>query len=246
MQVISSLSPNFDERAPGKAIDMLVLHYTGMTTMAAALSRMLDMNAKVSAHYMIDEDGTLYRLVDEERRAWHAGVSYWAGERDINSVSVGIELVNPGHAYPGYAGGYRAFPEAQMATLIDLARGIMRRHDILPERVLGHSDVAPARKTDPGELFDWDRLAEEGLAVMPANAQVEEGVDLERGASGAGVSLLQQRLGRLGYEIEATGAFDEQTELVVIAFQRHFRRGQVDGVADSETRGCLNALLGFF
>lgn len=244
MDVISSLSPNFDERAPGKAIDMLVLHYTGMETMAAALSRMLDMNAKVSAHYMIDEDGALHRLVDEERRAWHAGVSYWAGERDINSVSIGIELVNPGHAYPGYVGGYRAFPEAQMTTLIDLAREIMGRHHIPPARVLGHSDVAPARKTDPGELFDWDRLAAEGLAVMPAKRQAGDGPDLKRGDAGEGVRVLQQRLGQVGYEIEVTGVYDEQTELVVTAFQRHFRRTQVDGVADGETRGCLNTLLG--
>ena len=244
MQAISSLSPNFDERAPDKVIDMLVLHYTGMASMEAALSRMLDEAAKVSAHYMIDEDGTLYRLVDEERRAWHAGVSYWAGERDINSVSIGIELVNPGHAYPGYEGGYRAFPEAQMTTLIELAREIVVRHGIPPHRVLGHSDVAPARKADPGELFDWDRLAAEGLAVMPASAQVEDGAALKRGASGAAVGLLQQRLGQVGYEIDATAVYDQQTELVVAAFQRHFRRGQVDGIADGETRGCLNALLG--
>ena len=243
MRAISCLSPNFDERAPGKAIDMLVLHYTGMVTMEAALSRMLDAAAKVSAHYMIDEYGTLYRLVDEDRRAWHAGVGYWAGERDINSVSIGIELVNPGHAYPGYRGGYRAFPEAQMETLLGLAREIMDRHGIPPQRVLGHSDVAPARKADPGELFDWDRLAAEGLAVMPRQVRTGEGPILKRGSSGAAVSNFQQRLGQIGYEIEATGIFDESTEMVVTAFQRHFRRALVDGIADRETQGCLSALL---
>ena len=243
MRVISSLSPNYDERAPGKSIDMLVLHYTGMVTMEAALSRMRDAAAKVSAHYMIDEDGTLYHLVDEDRRAWHAGVGYWAGERDINSVSIGIELVNPGHAYPGYAGGYRAFPEAQMVTLIDLAREIMDRHGISPRRVLGHSDVAPARKADPGELFDWDRLATEGLAVMPGTLRPEKGPLLERGASGEAVRIFQRKLGLIGYEIEVTGIFDEDTELVVTALQRHFRRTLVNGIADRETQGCLNALL---
>lgn len=243
MQVLSALSPNFDERAPGKAIDMLVLHYTGMESMQAALSRMLDVTAKVSAHYMIDEDGTLYRLVDEDRRAWHAGVSFWAGERDINSVSIGIELVNPGHAYPGYAGGYRPFPEPQMETLMALARDIMDRHDIPTARVLGHSDVAPERKADPGELFEWERLAEAGLALMPGDTPISEGPDLCPGDEGAAVRRLQADLARVGYGLDATGVFDEATGQVITAFQRHFRRTHVDGIADQETLARLDGLL---
>lgn len=243
MQALSALSPNFDERAPGKTIDMLLLHYTGMESMQAALSRMLDVNAKVSAHYMIDEDGTLYRLVDEDRRAWHAGVSFWAGERDINSVSIGIELVNPGHAYPGYAGGYRPFPEAQMETLMTLARDIMDRHAIPKARVLGHSDVAPSRKSDPGELFDWERLAEAGLALMPAEISVVQTDALRSGDEGEAVSRLQADLARVGYRQEVTGVFDDVTEQVVTAFQRHFRRARLDGIADGETRARLEGLL---
>lgn len=242
LPVISALSPNFDERAGGKAIDMILLHYTGMESMAAALGRMLDVSAKVSAHYMIDEDGTLYRLVDEERRAWHAGVSCWAGETDINSVSIGIELVNPGHAYPGYAGGYRPFPDAQIETLESLMRDIMDRHAIAPARVLGHSDVAPVRKKDPGELFDWERLTASGLAVMPAEGPPATGPDLGPGDEGGDVRALQNQLARVGYEIDETGVYDETTELVVRAFQRHFRRTKVDGIADAETCGRIAAL----
>ncbi len=243
VSAISALSPNFDERAADKAVDMVLLHYTGMESMAAALGRMLDVSAKVSAHYMIDEDGTLYRLVDEERRAWHAGVSSWSGERDINSVSIGIELVNPGHAYPGYAGGYRPFPEAQMAALEALMRDIMARHEISPARVLGHSDVAPARKKDPGELFDWERLAAAGLALMPEAPAALPGPDLGVGVEGDEVRALQAAVARIGYDIAETGVYDEATELVVSAFQRHYRRARVDGVADGETRARVSALL---
>ena len=146
-------SPNHDDRG-GAAIDMLVLHYTGMKTAEAALERLCDPAAKVSAHYTIDEDGTVYAHVPEARRAWHAGVSFWAGATDINSRSIGIELVNPGHEF-----GYRDFPDAQIAALITLCHGILLRHPIPSARVLGHSDVAPARKEDPGELFPWERLA---------------------------------------------------------------------------------------
>jgi len=156
MRVLQRPSPNHDARdAP---IDMLVLHYTGMQSAAAALERLCDPAAKVSAHYTIDEDGIVYAHVPEERRAWHAGQSFWAGRRNVNGSSIGIELVNPGHEF-----GYRAFPQAQIAALIELARGILARHAIAPSRVLGHSDVAPARKDDPGELFPWASLAGEGM-----------------------------------------------------------------------------------
>ena len=158
-------SPNQDDRG-GAAIDMLVLHYTGMITAEAALSRLCDPAAKVSAHYTIDEDGTIYAHVPEARRAWHAGVSFWAGKRNVNARSIGIELVNPGHEF-----GYRAFPRSQIAALIDLCRDILARHPIPAARVLGHSDVAPARKEDPGELFPWAQLAEAGIGLWPQPAQ---------------------------------------------------------------------------
>ena len=144
------------------AIDMLVLHYTGMRSAAEALRRLTSPEAAVSAHYLIDEDGAVWRLVPEERRAWHAGVSYWRGRRDINSASIGIELVNPGHEF-----GYRAFPEAQVAALEVLCRDVLSRYQIPPRHVLGHSDVAPARKDDPGELFPWRRLARAGIGLWP-------------------------------------------------------------------------------
>lgn len=154
-------SPNFNERIGYAAPNMIVLHYTGMKTAKDALERLCDPAAEVSAHYVIDEDGTLYQLVDEEKRAWHAGVSKWDGETDINSASIGIELVNPGHEF-----GYRAFPAAQMEALAKLCKDIMTRHDI--QTVLGHSDIAPERKQDPGELFDWQWLADAGVPNIHA------------------------------------------------------------------------------
>jgi N-acetylmuramoyl-L-alanine amidase len=165
MRPIEHPSPNQDDRG-GAKIDMLVLHYTGMTSGGAALARLCDPAARVSAHYTIDEDGTVYAMVPEARRAWHAGVSRWAGARDINARSIGIELVNPGHEF-----GYRAFGDAQIAALVALGQGILQRHAIASWRVLGHSDVAPARKDDPGELFPWQRLAEAGIGLWPAHGE---------------------------------------------------------------------------
>src|ERR1700722_2627711 len=162
MRIVECRSPNHDERPPGAAIDMLVLHYTGMKTAEAALARLCDPEAKVSAHYTIGRDGRVYRHVPEERRAWHAGVSWWAGERNVNARSIGIELVNPGHEF-----GYEPFPKPQISALIDLADGILSRHPIPAGRVIGHSDVAPARKADPGELFPWPQLAEFGIGLWP-------------------------------------------------------------------------------
>lgn len=231
-------SPNFNDRPDGRAPDMVVLHYTGMQSGAAALDRLCDASAKVSAHYLIDEDGTTHALVAEDKRAWHAGVSYWAGERDINGCSIGIELVNPGHSYPGYAGGYRPFPEPQMAALETLLRGIVSRHAIPPARILGHSDVAPARKTDPGELFDWERLARAGFGLMP-NVTPDRSPD----PGPLDVAALQADLARFGYDLEPTGDYDAATRLVVTAFQRHYRRTAVTGEADAKTRAALADLL---
>jgi N-acetylmuramoyl-L-alanine amidase len=222
MKIIERPSPNQDERA-GARVDMLVLHYTGMADGRAALARLGDPAARVSAHYMIDEDGTVYAMVPEERRAWHAGISCWAGARDINALSIGIELVNPGHEF-----GYRPFAEAQVAALIGLSRAILERHSIPPWRILGHSDVAPARKDDPGELFPWQRLAGEGIGFWPEAAR------------DPGADAVPALLARYGYDPDAP------QEKVVTAFQRHFRPARVDGIADAETRAMLAGLIAVF
>jgi N-acetylmuramoyl-L-alanine amidase len=215
-------SPNRDSRGD-TPIDMLVLHYTGMKSGEAALARMCDPAAKVSAHYMIDEDGAVHALVPEGMRAWHAGVSYWAGARNINACSIGIELVNPGHEL-----GYRAFPDAQIAALTELARGILARHAIPAWRVLGHSDVAPMRKDDPGELFPWASFAGQGIGLWPV-----KGDD-------PGEGKVTALLARFGYDPEAS------LEKLVMAFQRHFRALRVDGMADAETRALLAGLIALY
>jgi N-acetylmuramoyl-L-alanine amidase len=235
VDLISAASPNFNARkAPP---DMVVLHYTGMETGEAALARLRDPAAEVSAHYLIEEDGRVFSLVDEARRAWHAGVSFWAGARDINSASIGVEIVNPGHDF-----GYRDFPDAQIAALIALIADIRSRWTIPDARILGHSDVAPSRKVDPGERFPWDRLAAagHGLWVEPEPAP---GPALGPGDEGAAVFAFQAGLRRLGYESVTTGVFDADTACLVRAFQRHWRPRRVDGLADGETRARLMALL---
>jgi N-acetylmuramoyl-L-alanine amidase len=226
MQITESPSPNHDERPAGKAIDMLLIHYTGMRDGDAALQRLRDPAAKVSSHYLIEEDGRIHRLVDESRRAWHAGLGYWAGERDINAVSIGIELVNPGHD-----NGYRPFPQPQMAALIELARAILARHPIPAARVLGHSDIAPTRKIDPGELFDWKALAEAGIGLWPDPA-----------SGPSDLASIQRALGRYGYEVAPTGALDAATTAALQAFQRHFRPALIDGQPDEETAALLAGL----
>ena len=232
--IVDRPSPNHDARPSGQAVDILLLHYTDMASAEAALERLCDPGAKVSAHYCVDGDGTLYRLVDEERRAWHAGVSSWAGAEDINARSIGIELVNPGHSC-----GYRPFPAAQMAALTALATEVLARHPIPPGRVLGHSDVAPARKRDPGELFDWQALAAAGIGLWPQ--------DIEPAAEPTDplpdLAEIQARLARFGYAVPRHGRLDAETRAVVAAFQRHFRPAAVTGEADGETLALLDALL---
>ena len=231
-------SPNRDGRRSG-AVDILLLHYTGMTDAAAALDRLCDPEARVSAHYLIAEDGAIWRLVPEAQRAWHAGVSSWGGATDINDRSVGVELVNPGHAL-----GYRPFPHAQMTALEQLARALLRRHRIPARRVLGHSDVAPARKKDPGELFDWRRLARAGIGVWPPPPRRDAApAPAAPGDCGARVAALQSGLAAYGYGVAASGEYDAGTTAVVTAFQRHFRPRRVDGVCDSECACLLAALL---
>jgi N-acetylmuramoyl-L-alanine amidase len=221
-------SPNADDRPPGCAIDTLILHYTGMPSAAAALARLTDPAAAVSAHYLIDEDGEVVALVPEARRAWHAGLSSWAGRQHVNDCSIGIELVNPGHEW-----GCRPFTEAQYEACIALCRAILGRWPIPPRRVLAHSDVAPARKQDPGELFDWGRLAEQGIGLWPQPGPGDP----------RAVVRIQDELARFGYGVAQSGRLDEATRLVVAAFQRHFRPARVDGRPDRETLARLDGLL---
>ncbi len=219
--IIDQASPNADARPEGLAVDMLVLHYTGMETAAAAIERLCSPAAKVSAHYLIDEDGTTVRLVPESARAWHAGVSFWRGNTDINGRSIGIELVNPGHEF-----GYRPFPDAQMSALKELAGDLLARHPIPARNVVGHSDVAPTRKMDPGELFDWRGLAAAGIGVWPEEGEM---LPTDREA-------IAGMLACVGYE--TTDLFAS-----LRAFQRHFRPERVTGRIDFATVRRLSGLV---
>lgn len=218
--MIDRASPNFDTRS--LPVSMVVLHYTGMQTAEAALDRLADPAAKVSAHYVVAEDGVVVRMVDEAERAWHAGRAWWRGIADVNSASVGIEIVNPGHEF-----GYRPFPGPQMDAVEALVADIVRRYRILPPMVVGHSDVAPARKDDPGELFDWPRLARAGLAERtPAGLPDPNWTD-----DGSVTAL-----GRYGYDVTEPRA-------AVVAFQRRFRPKDIGGAIDAECRSILLGLL---
>lgn len=235
MTFIEAPSPNFNERLVPP--DMIVLHYTGMRTGAEALARLRDPEAKVSSHYLVEEDGRVFRLVPEERRAWHAGVSSWKGQTDINGRSVGIEIVNPGHEF-----GYRPFPDPQVEAVIELLGAIRSRWEVADGFIVGHSDIAPTRKEDPGELFPWKRLAQAGHGLW-AEPDAAPGAPLAEGEEGAGVFALQAGFTRLGYDCAPSGKFDAHTTAVVRAFQRHWRPEKVDGVADGMTRARLIALL---
>ncbi len=214
-------SPNFNARK--LPVSMVVLHYTGMPTAAEALERMCDPEAEVSAHYMIDEDGTVTGLVPEDKRAWHAGKSYWRGITDVNSASVGIELVNPGHEW-----GYRPFPDAQMNALLPLLADIVERHDVPRGNIVGHSDIAPARKEDPGELFDWPRLAQLGLALpIPKERMV----------------LLYDNPGAFYLALERFGYDITDGRAAVRAFQRRWRPELIDGEIDGQIGAILFELL---
>lgn len=224
MQILECPSPNHDDRR-GAPVDLLILHYTGMTDPAAALARLTDPAAKVAAHYLVDEDGAVRRLVDESRRAWHAGVAHWDGVDDVNAHSIGIEIQNPGHEF-----GYRPFPAPQIDAVIALCREVLARHPIPPHRVLGHSDVAPTRKCDPGELFPWAELAAAGVGLWPDfTAAIAPTPPAER------LPTLQRRLAGIGYRIAADGRDTPDSRAVITAFQRHFRPARLDGLADGET-----------
>jgi N-acetylmuramoyl-L-alanine amidase len=229
-------SPNHDERRFG--VDMLVLHYTGMPDAPGALARLTDPRSQVSSHYCIDGDGAIYALVCESRRAWHAGQSSWKGETDLNSRSIGIEIDHPGHE-----AGNPPFAPAQIEAVISLCGEILSRWPIAASRVLGHSDIAPRRKVDPGERFPWDRLYRAGIGHWVEPAPLTDGPCLGPGDDGAAVEELQRLLASYGYSIEATGCFGEQTRSVVEAFQRHFRSTRVDGRADASTLQTLRELI---
>ncbi len=238
MVIDQDASPNHDARDPAKPVDVLLLHYTGMASGEGAVRWLCNPASKVSSHYVAFEDGQIVQLVDEGRRAWHAGKSWWAGETDLNTRSVGIEIVNPGHEW-----GYRPFPDVQIDAVIDLCLGILGRHPIPPERVLAHSDVAPLRKEDPGELFPWQRLHEAGVGLWVPPAPIAPGPFLHAGDHGPGVGALKQRFRHFGYGIGEDSQFDAGTEAVVVAFQRHFRPERVDGVADLSTVATLERVL---
>jgi len=233
-------SPNCDERKDGRPPDMILLHYTGMQTGEAALERLTTAASKVSAHYVVFEDGRIVQCVPETLRAWHAGVSSWAGETDINSRSIGIEIVNPGHEF-----GYCDFPLRQTAAVISLCKSIItRRGPLSAERILAHSDVAPARKQDPGEKFPWELLSESGIGHWVRAAPLDlDGVTLKPGDKSEQVTRLQRTLASYGYGIQETGTYDEATRDVVTAFQRHFRPARLDGIADPSTLLTLRALI---
>jgi N-acetylmuramoyl-L-alanine amidase len=230
-------SPNHDGRGD-MVPNMIVLHYTGMSRGDDALRRLCEPASKVSGHYLIYEDGVIAQLVPEARRAWHAGVSFWKGETDVNRCSIGIEIVNPGHEL-----GYPDYPAPQIEAAITLCRDIIARYRVPAERVLAHSDVAPSRKVDPGEKFPWRQLAERGVGMWVAPVPFAAGASLKLHGEGDAVVKLQHDLAAIGYGLAATGRYDRPTVEVVTAFQRHFRPQRVDGIADVSTIETLRSLI---
>lgn len=231
-------SPNHGERRAGAPVDMIVLHYTGMKDAEAALSRLCNPASEVSSHYFIYEDGRIMQLVPEGRRAWHAGQSCWAGESDINSRSIGIEIVNPGHEF-----GYVDFPAIQIEAVIALVKDVAARYAIPIQRILAHSDVAPGRKQDPGEKFPWNQLARQGVGHWIEPESISGGRFFQVGEEGQPIEALQSMLAMYGYDLQISGVFDARTRDVVEAFQRHFRPSRVDGIADVSTIATLHRLL---
>jgi N-acetylmuramoyl-L-alanine amidase len=231
-------SPNYGDRRNDRRPDMIVLHYTGMPSAKAALDRLCTAASQVSAHYFVFDDGRIVQLVPEILRAWHAGAGSWAGETDINSCSIGIEIANPGHDH-----GYPDYSKRQIAAVTALCRGILTRYTIPPVRVLAHSDVAPARKNDPGEKFPWRTLHDSGVGHWVKPAPIADGPLLALGDRGDEVAATQKSLKEYGYGIEVTGNYDSAMHEVVLAFQRHFRPARVDGVSDLSTRRTLKELL---
>jgi N-acetylmuramoyl-L-alanine amidase len=238
LSIVPAPSPNFDERM--FPLDMLVLHYTGMKDGPSALARMRDPASKVSAHYMVEEDGTVFSLVAEDKRAWQAGRSWWQGHEDLNSRSIGIEIVNGGHEY-----GLPPFPDLQIDVVIELCRGILSRWPIPQTRIVAHSDIAPERKEDPGERFPWKRLADSGIGLWPAEKPPVEPWMMHGAAMGdLGITVdgLREALATIGYKVERTGEFDNALAAVVRAFQRRWRPARVSGQGDVETVAMAHAV----
>jgi N-acetylmuramoyl-L-alanine amidase len=231
------VSPNVEARVNGLTPGLIILHYTGMASAQAAVDWLCNPTSKVSCHYLVDENGDIVQMVDEDLRAWHAGVSSWRGQTDINSLSIGIEIQNQGHA-----AGCPAFPGPQMQAVAALCTDIMERYGLGFDQVLAHSDVAPGRKVDPGEAFDWEWLNARGIGVAILAAAVE-GPALQSGEEGDAVLALQKNLSAVGYGLDQNGRFDERTRIVIEAFQRRFRRRLINGVADMETREILQRVL---
>jgi N-acetylmuramoyl-L-alanine amidase len=227
-------SPNHDERPDGTVVDILVLHYTGMQSGADAIARLRDPEARVSSHYVVEEDGLIHLLVPEQRRAWHAGISHWRGRETLNATSIGIEIVNPGHEW-----GYRPFPVMQLVSVCDLCLGILSRHPIPARNVVAHSDIAPDRKQDPGELFDWEGLARNGVGLWPGGVDLGDGRPLR---SAEEVRLVRAALAHIGYRVEHEGRSDPELRTVLRAFQRHWRPESITGEADEGTVARLMAM----
>ncbi len=238
--MIQAPSPNHNARK--LPVSLLVLHYTGMESGAAALERLTDARAEVSAHYLVEEDGRIFQLVEEDRRAWHAGVGEWQGLTDVNSASIGIEIVNGGHNYPNEDGSLPEFPDVQVNALIPLCKQIITRHGIKPSGVVGHSDIAPARKDDPGEAFPWKGLAAAGIGLWADVEETDPRVLFEPGDRDRGVALMQRALAGIGYGVEIAGVMDDRTVAVVRAFQRRFRPSAVNGVVDMDTLARITRL----
>lgn len=225
-------SPNFDDRSDA-GVKYLIMHYTGMASGQEALDRLCSEEAQVSAHYLVEENGDVYLMVDEEKRAWHAGVSKWEEDEGLNDRSIGIEIVNTGHPYPGYDSVYKEFPQVQMNAVINLSKEILARHNIKKHHVLGHSDVAWIRKIDPGELFDWQLLAKEGIGLWPQKEMappVNKYSDAE----------FLKKLSIYGYDTRDCEAGSQE---LVSAFQRHFRQSNIDGVIDLECCQIIDELI---
>jgi N-acetylmuramoyl-L-alanine amidase len=232
-------SPNHNERSNGMMPDMIILHYTGARDTEGAIRHLCTPGSEVSAHYVALQDGCIIQLVPESRRAWHAGVSSWAGDTDVNSRSIGIEIANPGHEH-----GYPDFPRRQIAAVTALCRSILTRHDVPADKVLAHSDVAPARKVDPGEKFPWKLLAQSGIGLWVKPVPITQGGPIYvLGETDPVIDEVQRLLARFGYGVVATGYLDGTTRDAVAAFQRHFRPMRIDGVVDVSTVATLRALI---
>ncbi len=233
-------SANCDNRPKGIEIDTIIYHYTGMRSHEEALSRLCDVNAKVSAHYMVLENGEIIRLVAEEMQAWHAGISCWNGKAALNENSIGIEIVNPGHEF-----GYKKFPQIQMDAVLALSLDILSRHKVPKRNIIGHSDVAPLRKKDPGELFDWRFLAENGVGTWPIVEGVRnpEKVLAVFGDDNDSVLNIQEKLSNYGYHLKKDGYYGEKTEDTIVAFKRHFIQDDMNAFWNSRAMATIDALL---